>query len=97
MLEAGSGFITADVDLLSSGVCGRASLARSGSLRSRSDECVRPYGIGVFSTVSEGCAAPDGIELYQSILRVKYITAATARKLATAPTSSALSSRRSNR
>ena len=37
-----------------------------------------------------------GRELYQSIVRVKYMTAVTARKLATAPTSSALSSSLSN-
>jgi hypothetical protein len=44
-----------------------------------------------------GFGGVGGSELYQSILRVKYIAAATATKLATAPTSRALSSRRSSR
>lgn len=38
--------------------------------------------------------SPGEIELYQSMFLVKYITAATARKLAIAPTSRALSSSR---
>ena len=47
--------------------------------------------------VTSGVDALGASELYQSIPRVKYIAAATAKKLATAPTSSALSSSRSSR
>ena len=53
-----------------------------------------------FGTSGTVCCAPmpgAGREPYQSILRVKYMAAATARKLAIAPTSSALSSSRSSR
>jgi hypothetical protein len=45
----------------------------------------------IFRITGEGCAPPDEIELYQLMLRVKYIMAATARKLAIAPTRSPLS------
>ena len=49
-----------------------------------------------YAGLSGGFAATtvSGSELYQSILRVKYIAAATAMKLAIAPTSNELSSSR---
>ena len=53
-----------------------------------------------FGTSGAVCCATmpgTGREPYQSILRVKYMAAATARKLVIAPTSSALSSSRSSR
>src|SRR6478736_8368217 len=57
------------------------------------------YGIG-FVDAGAVCVVrkpAGGNELYQSMPRVKYMAVATARKLAIAPTSSALSSSRSRR
>lgn len=57
------------------------------------------YAVSLETSGAVCCAAMPGTgrEPYQSILRVKYMAAATARKLVIAPTSSALSSSRSSR
>jgi hypothetical protein len=57
------------------------------------------YAVSFGTSGAVCCAAMPGTgrEPYQSILRVKYMAAATARKPVIAPTSSALSSSRSSR
>jgi hypothetical protein len=57
------------------------------------------YAVSFGTSGAVCCAAMPGTgrEPYQSILRVKYMAAATAMKLVIAPTSSALSSSRSSR
>src|SRR6202789_1308661 len=59
----------------------------------------RPLYAVSFGTNGVACHSADpgtGTELNQSMLRVKYMAAATATKLAMAPTSNASSSSRSN-
>jgi hypothetical protein len=74
--------------------------ARSSSWRCITKDCLQTQ----FQCASPGtgggvCPVVSGVgsELYQSMLRVKYMTAVTIRKLAIAPISSALSSSRNSR